>query len=128
MMIILLCTFQTKFALFGLRTVLMLVTVFLGQINDSLDSEDLSLVSISIPRVRSAFCLLKHHKNDGTDLSSDHLILALPAIELFAADLFTSILRHGYMPAVLHDCILVPIPKGNKDPTLSDNYRPIALA
>ena len=100
----------------------------LGQINDSLDSEDLRSVSISIPRVRSAFCLLKHHKNDGTDLSSNHLILAQPAIELFVADLFTSILRHGYMPSVLRDCILVPIPKGNKDPTLSDNYRPVALA
>ena len=32
------------------------------------------------------------------------------------------------MPSVLRDCILVPIPKGNKDPTLSDNYRPVALA
>ena len=99
-----------------------------GQINESLDSEDLSLVSIAIPRVCSAFCLLKRHKNDGTDLSSNHLILALSAIELFVADQFTSILRHGYVPSVLHDCILVPIPKGNKDPTLSDNYRPVALA
>ena len=32
------------------------------------------------------------------------------------------------MPELLRDCILVPIPKGNKDPTVSDNYRPIALA
>ena len=96
----------------------------LGQINDSLDSEDLSLVSISIPRVCSAFCLLNRNKKDGTDLSSNH---ALPAIELFVADLFTSIPRHSYMPSVLHDCILVSIPKGNKDPTLSDNYRPVAL-
>ena len=72
--------------------------------------------------------MLKRCKNDGTDLSSNHLILALPAIELFAADLFTSILRYGYMPSVLRDCILVPIPKGNKDPTLSDNYHPAASA
>jgi len=34
----------------------------------------------------------------------------------------------GYMPAALCDCILVPIPKGNKDGTSSDNYRPVALA
>jgi len=32
------------------------------------------------------------------------------------------------MPKLLRDCILVPIPKGNKDPTVSDNYHPIALA
>ena len=57
-----------------------------------------------------------------------HFIRALPVIEVFVADLFTSILRHGYIPTVLHDCILVPIPKGNKDPTLSDNYCPVALA
>ena len=32
------------------------------------------------------------------------------------------------MPPLIRDCILVPIPKGNKDPTVSDNYRSIALA
>ena len=78
--------------------------------------------------MRSAFKLLKPHKADGTSLLSDHLIFVLPAIEGFVADLFTCILHHGYMPAALHDCILVPIPKGNKDPTSSDNYHPVALA
>ena len=73
----------------------------------------------------STFKLLKPHKADGTSLLSDHLIFVLPAIEGFVADLFTCILRH--MPAALRDCILVPIPKGNKDPTSSDNYRPVAL-
>ena len=100
----------------------------LGQINDNLVSEDLNLVSVSIACIRSALSLLKRHKNDGTNLSSNHFIHALPAIELFVADLFTSILHHGYMPTVLRDCILVPIPKGNKDPTLSDNFRSVALA
>lgn len=46
----------------------------------------------------------------------------------YLASLFTAILRHGYMPKLLRDCILVPIPKGSKDPTLSENYRAIALA
>jgi len=32
------------------------------------------------------------------------------------------------MPATLCDCILVPIPKGNKDPTSSENFCPVALA
>ena len=66
--------------------------------------------------MRSAFKLLKPHKADGTSLLSDHLIFALPAIEGFVAKLFTCILRHGYMPAALRDCILVPIPKGKKAP------------
>ncbi len=44
------------------------------------------------------------------------------------ASLFTGTLRHGYMPEAIRNCILVPIPKGDKDPANSDNYRPIALA
>ena len=44
------------------------------------------------------------------------------------ADLCTAIIRHGHMPEALSNCILVPILKGQKDPTKSDNYRPIALA
>ena len=55
-------------------------------------------------------------------------MFSLPAIEEFVASLFTNILHHGYMPSTLYDCILVPIPKGNKDPTSSDNYCPVALA
>ena len=54
----------------------------LGQINNNLGSEDLNLVSISIPCVRTAFSLLKPHKNDGANLSSNHFIRALPAIKL----------------------------------------------
>ena len=32
------------------------------------------------------------------------------------------------MPKILRNCTLVPIPKSGKDPSKSDNYRPIALA
>ena len=32
------------------------------------------------------------------------------------------------MPEQLRNCILVPIPKANKDPANSDSYRPISLA
>ena len=44
------------------------------------------------------------------------------------SQLFTSVVRHGYVPKLLRDCILQLIPKPGKDPTCSDNYRPIALA
>ena len=37
-------------------------------------------------------------------------------------------LRHGYVPAPLRDCVLRPIIKPGKDPCDSDSYRPIALA
>ena len=60
-------------------------------------------------------------------LRSNHFIHALPVIELFVADLFTSIFIMVICP-VLRDCILVPVPKEDKDLTLSDNYRPVAIA
>ena len=44
------------------------------------------------------------------------------------SQLFTAVVRHGYVPKLLRDCILQLIPKSGKDPTCSDNYRPIALA
>ena len=44
------------------------------------------------------------------------------------ADLCTAINRHGHMPEALSNCILIPIPKGQKDATMSDNYRPIVLS
>ena len=40
---------------------------------------------------------------------------------------FIAILRHGHMPQNLRDCVLFPIPKGNKDASCSQN-QPIALA
>ena len=75
-------------------------------------------------------CLSKlgNDKSDSSILSSNHLILASPVLSSYLATFFTIVLRHGYMPAALCDCTLVPIPKPRKDPTLSDNYRPIALA
>ncbi len=42
--------------------------------------------------------------------------------------LFTSVLRHGFMPASFCNATIQPIPKGTKDPSLSANYRGIVLA
>jgi len=61
-------------------------------------------------------------------ISSDHWVHASPAIAGLLASLFTSIIWHGYMPESVRNCILVPIPKDQKDPTISDNYCPIAFA
>ncbi len=46
----------------------------------------------------------------------------------FLVSLFTAIVRHGFIPKRLRDRILVPIPIAQKDPSISDNYHPIALA
>ena len=97
-------------------------------LTSSLSAADLDLISVSIDCVVDAFSHLKSGKSDGTSLISDHLIHVLPAVCSSVATLFTAILRHGYMPEQLRDCILVPIPKGNKYPAFSDNNRPIVLA
>ena len=68
------------------------------------------------------------HKSDNSPLSSNHLIAASPILPTFLTQLFTIILRHGYMRASIRDCTVVPIPKSHLDPTSSSNYRPIALA
>ena len=94
----------------------------------SLSADDLKAVSISEECVVNAFSHLKCGKSDGSTLTSHHLIHALPAICSPLPTLFTAILRRGYLPMPIKDCTIVPIPKGNKDPSSSDNYRPIALA
>ena len=71
---------------------------------------------------------LKRFKTDGTPVSSNHILYAAPALTNFLSSFFTAILRHGYMPKALADCIFVPSLKSNKDSTSSDNYWPIALA
>ena len=75
-----------------------------------------------------ALCELKKNKSDACGVSSEHLLYASSAIAEPLAIFFTAIMRHGYIPHNLRDCVLVPIPKGNKDASCSQNYRAIALA
>ena len=64
----------------------------------------------------------------GSPLSSDRVIKASPVLVTILPPLFTAFVRHSYLPPNLRNCILKLIPKPHKDPTLSDSYRPIALA
>ena len=75
-----------------------------------------------------ALCKLKRKKSDASAISSEHLIYCSSAIAAPLAIFFTTILHHGYMLKCFCDCVLLPIQKGNKDATCSQNYRPIALA
>ena len=85
-------------------------------------------LSIDTNTVSESLARLKTGKNDCTQLSSYHLLLAFPAIDSFLAKFFTVIIRHSFMPKLLRNCTLMPIPKPGKDPSQSDNYRAIALA
>ncbi len=47
---------------------------------------------------------------------SDHIIHAAPVISNTLAALFTAFIGHGHLPESLSNCILLPIPKAQKDP------------
>ena len=91
-------------------------------------SSDLLAIEISPSMVSECNAKLDKNKSDGSSFSSDNLLVASTALCDFFSKLFTSILRHGYMPKLIRNCSVLPIPKPHKDPTVSDNYCPIALA
>ena len=37
---------------------------------------------------------------------------------------FTSVVRHGYVPGCIRDCVTTPILKGNKDPVMQSKLPP----
>jgi len=62
------------------------------------------MVAILSPAVvQDAIGHLKHGKSDDRSLSSDHFISAPSSVYPFLARPFTSILKHGCMPSLLHD-------------------------
>ena len=101
---------------------------FIENLTDSISNDVLLSSEISSTTVINALDQLKKGKSDGSSLISDAFILAKDILSKPLSDLFTTIIRHGYVPNVLRDCILQLIPKPGKDPTCLDNYRPIALA
>ena len=96
-------------------------------IQTSLNSDDLIDVHFSDIEVLQAISKLKSHKCNCGGVCSEHLKLAAAAIFNSLATFFTSVVKHRYMPHCLCDCILVPISKGNKDPSCSQNYHAIVL-
>ena len=59
--------------------------------------DDLSSISISPSVVNEAFSHLKPNKSDGTGVPSNVLLFASPVVTEFYSQLFTAILRQGYM-------------------------------
>ena len=64
---------------------------------------------------------------DSLGVCSEHLKLSSSLISLPLSLYFSSVVRHGYMPKLLSDSVLVPVPKCSKDSSVSSNYRPVAL-
>ena len=93
-----------------------------------LTESDVCDVEFSKADVLEAIARLKSGKSDAEGVCSEHVIMASSALANPLAMFFTSLLRHGYISQCLRDCVLVPLPKRNKDITCSQNYRPIALA
>ena len=85
-----------------------------ADVMNNISPSDLANLDVSPDSVLECIGHLKHGKFDGTSLSSDFLIYAAPVIAL--VQFFTAILRHGYVPASLRDCLIVSIPKGKKIP------------
>ena len=121
--------FATKLqSLLNSDTDLVSRSALLASINTSITSNDLASIIISPEVVSEALGRTKSGKADGTNLVSDHILYASSSLTVFLSSFFTTILRHGYIPASLRDCVLQPVLKPGKDPGNSDSYRPIALA
>ena len=97
-----------------------------GSLGQSLDNPIFS--AFSFETVLDTIQHLKRDKKDDSSLVSNHFIIAAPVIAEPLANFFSVLLRHGFLPAQLVNCVLVPIPKPGKNPSSSDSYRPIALA
>ena len=100
----------------------------LQEFSERISPLDLEDTFVSECIVSESLLTLGLDKSDGTGLSSNHFFVAASVLAAPLSDLFTAVLRHGHMPSAVRNCILVPIPKPHKDPTVSDSYRPIALA
>ena len=100
----------------------------LSQIQSSLSSSMFQDLHFTDDDVTKAIGQLKPKKSGAGCVTSEHLRFSHSVIALPLSQLFTSIAHHGYMPALLRDSILFPVPKSNKDASVSHNYRPIALS
>ena len=69
-------------------------------------------------------------KSAGADhIHAEHLIHASDRLTVLLSILYTSIMKHGYVPSKMLDTTLTPIVKTKTgDVTDKNNYRPIAVA
>ena len=80
--------------------------------------------------IKEALSRMKLNKNDGNlGLWSNHLMYGPPRLHILLSILFTTMLKHSFVPQDFKVSTLLPIPKDlSKSIHSSDNYRPIALS
>ena len=99
-----------------------------SSIQSAVDESDISGVDFTEDDVLEALSHLKTGKSDGDGIFAEHFIYATSALLSPLANFFGLLVRHGFMPQCLRDCVLVPVPKKGKNVACSSSYHPIALA
>ena len=95
---------------------------------DCLNENHSKYYKISTSDIAKSIQTLKTNKRDGSrPLVTNNFIHCDQTTVKLLADLFTSIIIHGYCPKDMLKGLIVPIPKV-KGTTSSDNYRAITLS
>jgi hypothetical protein len=81
-----------------------------SSIQSSVTASHICDVKFSEEDVLDALSHLNRGKSDGDGIFSEYLIYASSAVMAPLAIFFSSVVRHGYMPQCLRDCVLVPVP------------------
>ena len=70
---------------------------------------------VTVDDISKALRKLKPHKHDGsTDLTSDHLLNCSDAMKVRLSILFTTMLKHGYLPDPMRASTIISIPKDRR--------------
>ena len=99
------------------------------EVQSSLDNT-LTREVITLDEVREFTKNLPNNKSVGSDgIPSEVYKYAPLRLLIILAILLTSFIRHQYLPDTVMRILIIPLLKSKlKDPTSSDNYRPIAIA
>ena len=88
--------------------------------------------TFKLVKTAEIFSIVRSFRNgkaqDIHGLSAEHLKHAVETVALPLANLMNFILSTGYIPSVLLEGLLTPVPKKDKDLTLPTNYRGITLS
>ena len=92
------------------------------------DKADLALVNVEI--VNNCLQSMRKGKAAGTDgIEVEHLLHAHPIVVVLLSVLFNIMLKHGTVPSVFSNGVIVPVLKDkNGDVTDSNNYRGITIS
>ena len=83
---------------------------------------------IQLGEMNSILKKMKHNKKPGIDgITVEFLKVFWGSLKYYILNAINFCFEKGTMPPSLRQCIIVCLPKGNKDRTLLKNWRPISL-